>query len=426
MFVPVVAVAGVQMAVVEIVDVIAVGDRGVSAARTVLMVVVRVFDAVGVVALVPVIIVLVMSMAVVDVIDVITVRHGHVTAVGSVHVRMIDVPMIVVNFRFAHEHSLASSRVGVWNGEMNSAVDRLLDASIVGGFSRLGYEVRSRRSDWEAFSPDVLAGRRIVVTGPTSGIGRALAGQLAALGARLVLVGRDESRLQRVLQELGTESEHQVVVADMSDLDTVASACAAIQRDGVPDAVVHNAGALLHDLVRTSSGFETTMATHVLAPHLVTRRVESRRTIWVSSGGMYGASLPDVAGTDPMNPARYDGTRQYALAKRMQVTLVEEWATRHPRRFIASMHPGWADTPGVRSSLPGFARLTSPALRTADQGADTITWLCATNTAPPSGRFWCDRQSRAIHRLPSTRRSDTPGRRQTLWEWADHLTADWV
>ena len=426
MFVPVVAVAGVQMAVVQIVDVITVGDRGVSATRAMFMIVVRVFDAVGIVTLVPMIAVLVMPMTVVDVIDVITVRHGHVATVGPVHVRVILVPMIVVNFRFAHEHSLASSRVGVWNGEMNSVVDRLLDASIVGGFSRLGYEVRSRRSDWEAFSPDALAGRRIVVTGPTSGIGRALAGQLAGFGARLVLVGRDEARLRIVADDLRMAVDHDVVVADMSDLDAVSSACEAIQRGGDPDAVVHNAGALLHDLVRTSRGLETTIATHVLAPHLVTRRVASPRTIWVSSGGMYGAALPDVSRIDPMNPPRYDGTRQYAFAKRMQVTLVEEWATRHPDRFIASMHPGWADTPGVRSSLPGFARVTSPLLRTADQGADTITWLCATDTAPPSGRFWCDRLSRPIHRLPSTKRSDTPARRQTLWEWADRLTDDWV
>ena len=122
----------------------------------------------------------------------------------------------------------------------------------------------------------------------------------------------------------------------------------------------------------------------------------------------------------------YDGTRQYALAKRMQVTLVEEWATRRQNLFIAAMHPGWADTPGVRSSLPGFARVTSPVLRTADQGADTITWLCATETEPSSGRFWCDRQPRPIHRLPSTKRSDTPDRRRDLWEWADRLTDPWV
>lgn len=309
---------------------------------------------------------------------------------------------------------------------MKSAVDRLLDASVIGGFSRLGYGVRSRRSDWEVFLPGLLAGRRIVVTGPTSGIGRALAGQLAALGARLVLVGRDETRLRAVADDLRSTVEHDVVVADMSNLDAVTSACEAIQRDGVPDAVVHNAGALLHDLVRTSQGFETTIATHVIAPHLATRRFLSPRTIWVSSGGMYGAALPDVSRVDPMNPPRYDGTRQYALAKRMQVTLVDEWATRREDQFIAAMHPGWADTPGVRTSLPGFARVTSPVLRTADQGADTITWLCATETELSSGRFWCDRQPRPIHRLPSTKRSDTPDRRQRLWEWADRLTDPWV
>lgn len=108
MFVPVVAVAGVQMAVVQIVDVIAVGNRRVSAPRTVFVIVVRMFDAVGIVALVPMVVVLMVTMAVVDVVDVISVRHGHVTAVGSVDVRVIFVTMIVVNFCSAHEHSLAS------------------------------------------------------------------------------------------------------------------------------------------------------------------------------------------------------------------------------------------------------------------------------------------------------------------------------
>ncbi|MEN9804928.1 MAG: hypothetical protein RIS41_1775 [Actinomycetota bacterium] len=426
MFVPVVAVARVQVAVVQIVDVVPVGHRSVAASRTVFVVVMGVLDTVGQFALVPMIVVLVMSMAVVDVVDVIVVNDGHVSAVGTVDVRMILVAMVVVTFGSVHEHSLAFARVTVWNVNVSPAVDRLLDASIVGGFSRLGYEVRSRRRGWEAFSSDSLSGRRIMVTGPTSGIGRALAGQLAGMGARLVLVGRDESRVRRVADELASTGEHEVVVADMSDLHAVARAVERIAAVGVPDVVVHNAGALLHERVITPQGLETTIATHVLAPHLVTRRLASARTIWVSSGGMYGATLPDVAHRDPMSPPKYDGTRQYATAKRMQVTLIEEWAEREATRFFASMHPGWADTPGVRSSLPGFARITSPVLRSADQGADTVTWLCATTTDQASGRFWCDREARPIHRLPSTKRSDTSSRRGSLWEWADRLTDDWV
>ncbi len=426
MLVPVIAVACVQVTVVQIVDVVAMGHRSVAASRTMFVVVMGMLDTVGQFALVPVVLVLVMSMAVVDVVDVIAVKDGHVSAVGTVDVRMILVAMVVVTFGSVHEHSLAFARAAVWNVNVTSAVDRLLDASIVGGFSRLGYEVRSRRRGWETLSPDALSGRRIVVTGPTSGIGRALAGQLADMGARLVLVGRDESRVRRVADELGSTTAHEVVVADMSDLHAVARAVERIAVGGVPDAVVHNAGALLHERVTTPQGFETTIATHVLAPHLVTRRLASSRTIWVSSGGMYGAKLPDVSRVDPMQPPKYDGTRQYSTAKRMQVTLIEEWASREPTRFFASMHPGWADTPGVRTSLPGFARVTSPVLRSADQGADTVAWLCATTTDQPSGRFWCDRETRPIHRLPSTRRSDTPTRRRSLWEWAGRLTAEWT
>ena len=53
---------------------------------------------------------------------------------------------------------------------------------------------------------------------------------------------------------------------------------------------------------------------------------------------MYGASLVDPRRRDPMTPAKYDGTRQYASAKRMQVALVQEWAERQPDRFVAAMH----------------------------------------------------------------------------------------
>lgn len=303
---------------------------------------------------------------------------------------------------------------------MTSIADRLLDASIVGGFSRLGYMVRSRQSSWESLSADALVGRRVVVTGPTSGIGRAAAERVAALGAKVVLVGRDAERTRRVADEL--DGEHEVVVCDVSDLEAVAEACAEIMSNGVPDVVVHNAGALLHDVVKTAQGFETTMAVHVLAPHLVTRLIPAPRSIWVASGGMYGASLVDPHRRDPMSPSKYDGTRQYASAKRIQVALVQEWAEREPDRFVAAMHPGWADTPGVRSSLPGFAKVTSPILRTAAEGADTVAWLSATRREIPSGEFWCDREVRPRHRLPSTKKADTEDRRAAVFAWADELT----
>ena len=113
--------------------------------------------------------------------------------------------------------------------------------------------------------------------------------------------------------------------------------------------------------------------------------------------------------------------QQYARAKRAQVTLNELWADRLPDRSMVfhAMHPGWADTPGVAASLPTFRRVMGPLLRDPDQGADTLAWLAADDGEPlaTTGTFWLDRRVRPIHRLPSTKRSDTPERRAELWDW---------
>lgn len=83
------------------------------------------------------------------------------------------------------------------------------------------------------------------------------------------------------------------------------------------------------------------------------------------------------------------------------------------------MHPGWADTPGVEESLPTFRKIVGPLLRTPEQGVDTLVWLAADIGEPSSssGSFWLDRRRRSLHRLPTTRRSDTPERRAELWAW---------
>ena len=79
------------------------------------------------------------------------------------------------------------------------------------------------------------------------------------------------------------------------------------------------------------------------------------------------------------------------------------------------MHPGWADTAGVQSSLPRFHRVTRPLLRSPDQGADTIVWLgAAAEPADSSGGFWHDRRRRPTHLLPGTR--ETEAERRRLWD----------
>ena len=89
---------------------------------------------------------------------------------------------------------------------------------------------------------------------------------------------------------------------------------------------------------------------------------------------------------------------------------------------VNAMHPGWADTPGVESSLPIFHRLTRPLLRTPEQGADTIVWLASASEAgKASGKLFLDRQPRSSHLLASTR--ETAAEREALLEALAHYQA---
>lgn len=108
----------------------------------------------------------------------------------------------------------------------------------------------------------------------------------------------------------------------------------------------------------------------------------------------------------------------------MQVALVERMATALNTSgdpVVHSMHPGWADTPGVTGSIPGFAKLTSTVLRTPEQGADTIVWLAAAADAGRrTGVFWHDRRPRSPQFLPFTH--DDATARARLWEACQKAT----
>jgi len=180
----------------------------------------------------------------------------------------------------------------------------------------------------------------------------------------------------------------------------------------------------------TSDGHELTLATHVLGPHLLTRGLVDvldasgdGRLVWVSSGGMYASELRD----DDLEflKSAYSGEIAYARTKRMQLVLAEKWAEHLLDRHVVShtMHPGWVDTPGVRTFLPKFRGLTLPFMRSADQGADTITWLVASPTPnASSGQFWNDR-----HVRPTTygwRGRESADRRHRFWAFCQAATDD--
>lgn len=298
----------------------------------------------------------------------------------------------------------------------------LADASVLFSFDRGGFDLHAASFEERDLDED-LTGRQALVTGANSGIGRATALGLAARGAETWLLCRDAGRGEAAAAELrrATGSPHvRCEVVDVSDQRSVRAFAGRFEPSRV-DVLVHNAGVLPASRVETRDGLELCLATHVAGPFLLTWLLEeklkaapSARVVWVSSGGMYGRRIQ--IGDAAWRGRPYDGVLAYAETKRAQVVLSELWARRWRGSRVVSnaMHPGWADTPAVRSSLPGFHRWMQSRLRSAEQGADTVLWLaCARAVEGRSGEFFFDRQARRTHWLPWTRES--AAEREALW-----------
>jgi NAD(P)-dependent dehydrogenase (short-subunit alcohol dehydrogenase family) len=309
---------------------------------------------------------------------------------------------------------------------LSGLVDTVLDRTVAPGYSRIGLAVRRRLPDWPADpAPDALAGRHVLVTGATSGLGTATAAGVLRLGGHAHLVVRDLEKGEQVRAELLAGQPGAEVTlwrCDVADLDDVRRFAREAVASGTRwHALVHNAGAMPPERTEAAGGHELTVTLHVLGPLLMTElllpvlRGHDARVVLVTSGGMYTQRLP-VRDPD-YERGEYRGTVAYARSKRMQVALAplmqQRWSDAGVRVHV--MHPGWADTPGVASSLPLFRKVTGPLLRDAHQGADTVVWLAATEPQPEGGRLWMDRAERPAHYRRGTRES--LAEREQVWAW---------
>jgi dehydrogenase/reductase SDR family member 12 len=304
-------------------------------------------------------------------------------------------------------------------------LDYLADHAILPGmllFSRFGYEL-----SWRFWTEPagILYGRKVVLTGGTSGIGKAAAFMLAEKKAFLTIVARNEKKAQQVQQEImeKTGNPHvDYLLADLSLMQDIKQVAKQL-RDSKKsiDILINNAGALFNERKETSEGFEQTFATDLLGVFYLTEllrktlaRSPGARIINVASGGMYTQKIA-VHDLENMQ-APYNGAKAYARAKRGVVILTRIWADQLQKDGISvhAMHPGWVDTPGIKRSLPEFHSLVSNLLRTPEQGADTIVWLALSKKAGQStGRFWLDRRPHETVVFPGTGESDKE--RQALW-----------
>ena len=212
-----------------------------------------------------------------------------------------------------------------------------------------------------------------------------------APGARQVLPVRTEG-----------DAEHRLRVPCAAEGQQARRVAADYLATGAPlHVLVNNAGQLVHPRGVGPDGLELNFATNTLAPFILTqmllpalRKGAPSRVVTVASGGAYTEPLE----IDDLQWERggFSGTKQYARDKRRQLACTEWWAAQPANAGVLflAMHPGWADTEAVRTSLPQFYESLQPRLRTPEEGADTVVWLSVVDAAKAklaNGAFYFDR-----------------------------------
>jgi dehydrogenase/reductase SDR family protein 12 len=219
------------------------------------------------------------------------------------------------------------------------------------------------------------------------------------------------------------------------DLSSVAALKTFVQRFSQQeqrlDVLVNNAGLMPDQRSRTGDGVESMFAIHVLAPWVLTdgllpllKAAAPSRVINVTSGGQYGQKVP--VSDLQSDHTSYGPKKVYARTKREQVVLTREWAGRLEDTgvHVHAMHPGWADTKGVREWMPVFRAVTAPFIRTPEQGADTIVWLgSAPEAIQSTGQLWHDRRVRPFtYRLGAGPDGDWAA--SELWDYVSTLAGE--
>lgn len=312
-----------------------------------------------------------------------------------------------------------------------SLIDTALDRTIALGYGDVGYQIRRRLPTWPADAPRI-DGKRVLITGAASGVGLAAAVGYAALGADVLALARNQRRAEDAVAQITKavpDADVRALACDVSNLAELHNFCAELsRREPRLDVLVNNAGVMPDERECSADGHELMFATHVLATFALTswlrellERSAPARVINVSSGGMYTQRVP--ADDLESKRSRYRPKQVYARTKREQLVITEQLAQELNGTGVVvhAMHPGWADTKGVRQWMPVFRAITRPIIRDPAQGADTIVWLgSAPEALETTGDFWQDRRRRPTHYLLGAG-EDPPEARRKLWNLCQSL-----
>jgi NAD(P)-dependent dehydrogenase (short-subunit alcohol dehydrogenase family) len=282
--------------------------------------------------------------------------------------------------------------------------------------------------------PDASApmnGKVVMITGPTSGIGKVTALALAGMGAELVLVSRSQDRLRSLCQEIMDRTGNDralSVPCDLSSMNDVRRLAQEFKdRHHRLDVLVNNAGAILGDRKLSVDGYEYTLALDHLAPFLLTnlllgelKNAAPSRVVTVSSTGHRAGRIHF---DDLMLERGWTTLKAYGQAKLANVLFTYELDRHLEGTGVTAncLHPGMVRN-GFGSELRGPMRLLSavmmPFTISEEDGARTSIYLAsAPEVEGVSGRYFVQRRASG-----SSRRSYDMDVAKRLWEASEKLT----
>jgi retinol dehydrogenase-14 len=276
-----------------------------------------------------------------------------------------------------------------------------------------------------------MGGKVILITGGTSGIGKAAATALAGMGANVVITGRNEERGRRALQEIREESGNDGVELMLADL-AVQSEVRRLAEEFREhhdrlDVLINNAGLVLSERTETPDGIEMQLAINHLAPFLLTnllldllKKSAPSRIVTVSSDAHRWGSM-DL--DDLQSRKRYRAFPVYGRTKLANIMFTHELAERLEGTGVTAncLHPGSVNTNFAVSSRSPFTllfRAFKPFMRSPEQGADTLIYLAASpEVEGMTGKYLVDRKVKAA----SDAAYDETTRKE-LWEASEELS----
>jgi NAD(P)-dependent dehydrogenase (short-subunit alcohol dehydrogenase family) len=271
----------------------------------------------------------------------------------------------------------------------------------------------------------------MIVTGATGGIGLITARELAATGAKVVLVGRSESRLNdavALIMQQTPDAQLDTIQADLSSQAEVLAVANTIkQRYDHIDVLINNAGAYFTEQHFSVDGIEMTWALNHMAPFLLTtqlldllRASAPARIITVSSAAHQGAIIDfdDLEGKK-----RFNGWKAYGQSKLANIMFTYELANRLLDSDVTAncLHPGFVATGFAQNNGGWFAKVFAVMQRymaiTPEQGAETTVFLARNDSVATTTAKYFDK----CKPVPSSKVSYDVTTQRRLWQLSQDM-----